>query len=193
MKRLKILLITLAVFFSALSPIFAQEKKLTPTPSPSVVLASPTPPPNYILPFPGILPDHPLYILKIARDRIVIFLTRDPLEKIELKHHLADKRLIMGKTLVEKGKVELGATTISKGEKYLLEAISDTRKFQTIVPDADRSILERLMAASMKHEEIIGILVNNASLKERAALELSYQLAQEARKETVMMKQERGK
>src|SRR3989304_6415715 len=53
----------------------------------------------YQLPYPGILPDHPLYTLKAVRDRIQVFLTRDNLKKAEIYLLYSDKRLAMGQEL----------------------------------------------------------------------------------------------
>ena len=53
----------------------------------------------YNLPYPGLLPDSPLYITKIARDRITDFLTRDNLKKAELYLLYSDKRASMSLVL----------------------------------------------------------------------------------------------
>lgn len=190
---------TILCFLLALTlatPSLAQEKQRAGvmTPVSTIAVVSVTPPPvGYVLPYPGILPDHPLYILKVGRDRLVLFFTRDPLEKIKIKHHLADKRLMMGKTLIEKGKIDLGATTISKGEKYLLDAIADARLVSTHNPQFDRSMFDRLLGATMKHQEVIATLFSQTALNQRSELELSVQLAQEANKEISQVKQEKGK
>ena len=46
----------------------------------------------YNLPYPGLLPDNPLYITKIMRDKITDFLTRDNLKKAELYLLYSDKK-----------------------------------------------------------------------------------------------------
>ena len=51
---------------------------------------------NYPLAYPGILPDNPLYPLKMLRDRIVFFLINDPFKKAEFNLLQADKRLGAG-------------------------------------------------------------------------------------------------
>ena len=59
---------------------------------------------EYLFPLPGILPDHPLYFPKQVRDGIMDRLIVDPLRKAEFLVLQADKRLNMGKVLVEQGK-----------------------------------------------------------------------------------------
>ena len=56
---------------------------------------------NYELPFPGLLPDHPLYLLKAGRDRALIFVTRDYDSKARLQLELSDKRVRAGELLVD--------------------------------------------------------------------------------------------
>ena len=91
----------------------------------ATITASPTPEIQYVLPYPGILPDNPLYALKAARDRVVSFFISDPLKKAEFDLLQADKRVQAGLFLLHKDNpdVPLAITTISKGQNYLDEAI----------------------------------------------------------------------
>ena len=57
---------------------FERNLVLAKTSTPSV-LPTPTPEINYYLSYPGILPDHSLYLLKMVRDRLVLLSTTDPL------------------------------------------------------------------------------------------------------------------
>lgn len=77
---------------------------------------------DYQLPYPGILPSHPLYWLKMIRDRIKIYLTKDPINRFYLYILLSDKRLSSGLILIKSGQFQLGTTTITKAEKYLNKA-----------------------------------------------------------------------
>ncbi len=162
---------------------------ITPTPSTLPSLPTPTPLSPYTLPFPGILPDHPLYILKVSRDRLVLLFTRDPMRKVEIKQHLADKRLIMGKTLIERGKVQLGSSTLSKGEKYLLEAIDevDGIKSTSINP----GFLDKMIDEAKKHKEVIESLMTTVPLGDREELGLSFQLAQDAQARMMAVKEKK--
>lgn len=77
---------------------------------------------DYYLPYPGILPDHPLYWLKMVRDRVGLVLTTGETAKAEKLLLYADKRLGAAWALIEGNKVTLGASTLTKAEKYLEEA-----------------------------------------------------------------------
>lgn len=79
---------------------------------------------RYDLPYPGMLPDNPLYMIKAARDRLIGLLINDPLKKAEFDLLNSDKRISAGLFLIEKNKDELAMETISKGHNYFHEAIS---------------------------------------------------------------------
>lgn len=111
--------------------------------------------PEYLLPFPGILPDHPLYFLKQVRDGILDKLIVDPLRKTEFLVLQADKRLAMGKLLVEQGKGSLAETTISKGEKYMERAISGLSSFKSTGRPVPASIIDKLARSTEKHLEVL--------------------------------------
>ena len=83
---------------------------------------------DYYLPYPGILPDHPLYWLKMLRDKIVLELTRDPQTRFERLLLYADKRIGAAEVLVKGRKFDLGASTTVKAEKYLEQAVQQLRQ-----------------------------------------------------------------
>src|SRR5690242_14285884 len=67
----------------------------TPQPETRQPLAeTPTPVTNdYTMPYPGLLPDSPLYSLKVFRDRVISFFISDPLKRSSFDLLQADKRL----------------------------------------------------------------------------------------------------
>lgn len=119
---------------------------------------------EYQLPYPGILSDHPLYFLKMIRDRIVGFLISDPLKKAEFNLLQGDKRLNTGVYLLNKNKeknARLAQSTISKGENYFEEAIKNVRAAQKQGMDT-KDILRRLSESSKKHQDVLQSLTNKA-------------------------------
>ena len=130
----------------------------------SKVISAPTPTVSvdYPLPYPGILPDHPLYFLKIVRDKILGFITKDPVKKIQLNLLFADKDLAMGQQLWEKGKTDLGTDTIAKGEALLLTAVKDLVKLKSS-GSLPPGLLDKLQLAAKKHEEEIVKLISITS------------------------------
>ena len=136
---------------------------------------------NYELPYPGILPDHPLYIFKMIRDRITEILISDPTKKANFYLLQADKRLAAGILLLQKGKGDLSETTISKGQNYLeksLESAGDGKSQQKDVLD----IAAKIKASSIKHIEEIEKLRNREAGGIAEKFEQHFQRAQEFEK-----------
>jgi len=111
---------------------------------------------DYYLSYPGILPDHPLYWVKMIRDRVQLWLTTNPLAKAEKLLLYADKRLGAGWALIEGNKVELGVTTLTKGEKYLERVMIEAAKLGE--GGDEMRFKEKLGKAVMKHEEVLLLL-----------------------------------
>lgn len=101
---------------------------------------------DYYLPYPGILPDHPLYWLKMVRDRIGLVITSGETAKAGKLLLYADKRLGAAWALIDGGKQSLGVSTLTKAEKYLEQAVNSP---------SDAAIKDRLGKAVLKHEEVI--------------------------------------
>jgi len=110
---------------------------------------------SYELPFPGLLPDHPLYLLKAGRDKVLAFMVRDYEAKARLQLELSDKRVRAGELLVDNDKYSLAVTTYSKGERYFEQAIQtlSDAKAQGQTPTA--SILDQMSRSNKKHYEIL--------------------------------------
>lgn len=130
------------------TPLFAA---VTPLPT-SVVMEEKS---EYLLPYPGILPDHPLYFLKQIRDGIMDRLIVDPLRKAEFHILQADKRLNMGVVLLEQKKETLAETTISKGEKYMERAALGLSAFKSTGRPVPPSIIDKLTRSMEKHVEVL--------------------------------------
>ncbi len=167
-KSCLILLFAIGIIFSlSLKPIYAAASPLpSSNPTPTSV--------DYSLPYPGILPDSPLYILKAIRDRVVSFFISDPLKKAEFDLLMADVRLNAAQYLFDKGeaKYSLAETTISKGENYFFEALNMANVAkQQGAPVND--FISKLILASQKHQEVINQLElkTTGDLKSRMALD----------------------
>lgn len=109
---------------------------------------------EYTLPYPGLLPDSPIYPLKASRDKFIAFLIADPLKKAEFSILQADKRLQSGIALLDKNKFALGQSTISKGQNYFEEALSQlgqARGQGLAINDSK----QKLILSLNKHEEVL--------------------------------------
>lgn len=126
---------------------------------------------EYTLPYHGILSDNPLYFIKESRDRILDFLTRDPLKKAELNLLFSDKRVSMSLELSKKRKWNQAAKTLLIAEKYFqkIPAIIVAVNKQGVNPSGD--FLERIRLANNKHREIIIDLINDAPQAQKQNLQ----------------------
>lgn len=109
---------------------------------------------EYYLPYPGVLPDSPLYKVKALRDRISLWLITDPNKKAEKELLLADKRIGAAVALIDGGKDELAVTTATKGEKYLEQAVNRVLVLADGGQDV-KSLLLMMANATAKHEEMM--------------------------------------
>ncbi|MCX7955532.1 MAG: DUF5667 domain-containing protein [Patescibacteria group bacterium] len=116
----------------------------------------------YDLPYPGILPDHPLYFLKITRDRINEFLTRDNLKKAYLYLNYSDKRVAMALALAKKGKHQSSINTFSKAEKYFEKIIFLLKEAKKQGNQAPSSFLELVKLSNAKHNELINEIMKSS-------------------------------
>jgi hypothetical protein len=139
---------------------------------------------NYTLPYPGILPDHPLYPVKALRDRILEFLIRDPQRKADFYLLMADKRLNMGIALTEKRNYELAESTIFKGEEYFLKG-ANLLESEKIA--GSKSItsgqVARYKTAAIKHLEVIRHLQKESLENVKKGYERSIKLVRQTQEE----------
>lgn len=138
---------------------------------------------DYILPYPGILPDHPLYKLKVLRDKIVLAITNNPQKKAKYRLLLADKRIYMSRLLVDKGKIALAKETALKGEhEYTLLTFG----FKNANKKPDASFMDKLTRAAAKHQELLNEIIEKVDQPDkqifRTVLEFSQRNLDEIKK-----------
>jgi len=115
----------------------------------------------YELPYPGILPDHPLYLVKAIRDKALDIFTREKIKKAELYLLLSDKRTSMAILLAKKGKGNLAVSTLSKGEKYSLKIPDLLLQSKKEGVSASSEFTERVRLSNAKHLEVAETLLKD--------------------------------
>lgn len=151
MQKICVLGFSLLIFLASFDTSSAKDSYTTEVSSDSAKKI------NYELPYPGLLPDNPLYFLRIIRDKTVGFLIADPLKKAEFNLLQADKRLNAGIYLFNKNKISLAVSTISKAENYFEEALQKTKEARK----ESMKIIEianKLINSSKKHQEVLDFL-----------------------------------
>ncbi len=137
----------------------------------------------YQLPYPGILPDHPLYPIKVIRDSLIVFFIREPIKKSEYYLLLSDKKIAMSLELIQKDKYQLAITTFSKGEKYFLKILPLIKLAKRQGNSAPADFLEKLKTANKKHAELIDELISRSPKNLIYQINTLYQINQEIKKE----------
>lgn len=154
---IKAFVLSIVLFFTFVGVSLAKEASPTPTTSPTPTIV------KYDLAFPGVLPDHPFYKLKVLRDKITLFLTRDTMKKAQYHLLLADKRIHMSAILADKGQIELAKETALKGEnEYTLLVFL----FKDEVKKPDKKLFERLKKAALKHQEVLRSIIDKVDKKD---------------------------
>src|SRR3990172_5453263 len=118
---------------------------------------------EYNLPYPGILPDHPLYPIKNIRDKILELTTRDSIKKAELYLLFSDKRVAMAANLTKNGKEKSAAATFTEAEEYFskIPQLIENSKQQGV--SASSEFIQRLRLSNFKHKEVGTSLLNDLS------------------------------
>jgi len=115
---------------------------------------------NYYFASAGsVLPDSPLWGVKVLRDKFWLFLTPGSTRKSELNLLFSDKRLMAAKILTQKGKYDLACSTILKSHNYFVEAVNLEDEARKGGDNTDELLL-LLTKASLAHKETIQSLQN---------------------------------
>ena len=131
---------------------------------------------DYNLPYPGILPDNPLYSVKSLRDKLWLFFIRDYTKKSELLLLFSDKKTAMAQELSSKGKWSLGSEYMLLAERDFekLVSVMNNAKKQGASPQGD--FILRAKLSNEKHREIIEDVLIKTPQGERTNLEEALKL-----------------
>lgn len=125
---------------------------------------------DYYLPYPGLLPDSPVYKLKMVRDWVKLTFSFGDLKKSQIELLYADKRIGAAQVLLDGGKTRLAASTASKAEKYLESSVNRTVSLIQKGQDV-KSMLLTLSKATAKHIEILQEMIIKTPGEDRIVLE----------------------
>lgn len=154
-EKLKILIIFIFVLLLPTTTYFVME-------STGISVGSSQKKVIYELPYPGILPDHPLFFLKEIRDKINDIITRDYLKKAQLYLKYSDKKAAMAIFLSKKGKHKAAINIFLKGEKYFEKIIFILKEAKKQGTQAPSSFIELLKLSNTKHYELIDEMMKSS-------------------------------
>lgn len=107
---------------------------------------------NFSLPAFGILPSHPLYLTKMAKDRVVLLLTFDREKQARLLLTYSNVRMSAANQLAQYGEIDLAVTTAIKGQTYFWRAINASNN---IPENLQPEWYDLLKQTALKHEEVL--------------------------------------
>ncbi|HSW87725.1 MAG TPA: DUF5667 domain-containing protein [Candidatus Saccharimonadales bacterium] len=161
---------------------------VSPVPAISPIITMENKQIQYDLPYPGLLPDNPLYSLKVLRDKIVEFFISDPAKKADYELLQADKRINASIYLSNNKPVHEDSisATVSKAFNYLEQAVSQTQVAAKQKVDM-QSFIQHMDTASQKYHSVILQLETKASPSLKKDLEGDQKRLDSIRKSIVKM------
>ncbi len=127
---------------------------------------------EYVLPYPGILPDHPLYTLKNFRDSILELLISDPARKIDFYILQSDKEISAAQLLSVNGKNAYVKQTVEHATVYKEKALLQAKAIKSQGKEVPSFLIERLTHSIQKQNDIIIELVQNSDADTKKILQL---------------------
>lgn len=110
---------------------------------------------DYFLANPGkVLPDNPIWPLKVIRDQVWYYSTTDDGRRADLYLLFADKRVAASLKLFENGEYNTGFSTLLKSQQYLEKALEKEKQNRETGIDT-YEYLDRLAKASLMHYYVI--------------------------------------
>lgn len=158
MKK-KIILISsflflVTIFFS--NKTLAQEPTSELTPTQTATKEAAPVYTKYDLAYPGMLPDNPLYKIKVLRDKISLNFMSDPYKKIDFYLLQTDKGMLATAMLIDKNKIDLAEKTSLKAEHNYTLLVNE---FKETPNKPNAQVFKKLKTASFKHQEILTSII----------------------------------
>jgi hypothetical protein len=119
---------------------------------------------DYQLPYPGLLPDNPLYFLKAFRDNLTAFFLSKPLDKAQFDLLQSDKDVQASYLLVtqQAGKEAMANTMFTQGQDYFSQAIDQAvsaKKQGYSISDLSK----KLDLSNKKHQQILQVVMQQTA------------------------------
>lgn len=122
----------------------------------------------YRLPYPGILPDSPLYVFKMVRDRMRLVVTQRPVQRVDLYISYGDKRVGAAYYLAQGNKIPLAYSTALKGLSYMDHALT-TLERESFSAEQNQRLSKKLHLSLMAHsktlQEVVLMLEGDARVQ----------------------------
>lgn len=135
----------------------------------------------YQLPYPGLLPDHPLYFVKVIRDNILLFTTRDNYKKANLYLHLSDKHMAASIELANKGTEQLATNELVKAEDKFMQIPDLLQEIKEQGGSYPSDFTLELYQSNAKHKQVITDVMEKTTQAEIDTLQALLKKNEEAK------------
>jgi hypothetical protein len=132
---------------------------------------TPTPAPEYVLPYPGVMPDNPLYFLKTLRDNIMEWLITDPVRKIDYYILQSDKQLNAGIMLGLANKKALVPKVLNESLLAMKKAVTMASISTNLTREMKLGAADKIERSLGKHEQVLGELLDKATETEKGVFQ----------------------
>ena len=120
--------------------------------TPTSATASPV---DYTLPYPGLLPDHPLFFVKQLRDKILLLLITNQNRRVEFYQLMADKYVNMAVFLAQEKKATLAVSTLDQAVGYVKSTQAEVGKLPPTRSDEVGNLKHRFELSLQKYPEVL--------------------------------------
>ena len=100
------------------------------------------------------LPSHPLYWWDMIKDRVVLWMTWNSSDRLRLLRSYSDRRLWAGIQLIQQDQTQLGVSTVTKAEKYLLQATRQSDSNRQLTKNSSQEFAH-VAKASVYHQLVL--------------------------------------
>lgn len=145
-----VVLVFITFFFLAIHPVKAQENGNKIAPELNIIATA-----EYELPYPGMLPSSPLYKLKTLRDKVVLYLIRNPQLRAAKHLQLADRQLFEALKVAESGDIPLATHSAFKGEHQMTQMVDTLKSAVYSGEEMDLELTDKAHRASFRHQELL--------------------------------------
>lgn len=133
-------------------------------------------PPDTALPYPGMLPNSPMYILKMVRDKIIGFFIFKTNDKAYYALKLADKRLSEAKALSEMGMDDLAASTAAEAAKENAKAQQYLIKQESQGNDVE-DLVNKLLENSARQQAVLSRVLEKAPEQAKEVIQRAMEMS----------------
>lgn len=185
MKRFALTILGLLLAFVLQFSVSAQTTSLA-SPSPVASTQAALPLPEYR----GLLPNHPLYKIKLLWNRLTLIFTPNPSKKAEKYLSLASSELSAAHELIKQGDTATGVHSAFRGEHYMTLLVNELKNVAYASGSLDTRVTSQAHAVYPSHQAIIMSMIEKTTGDAQNSLKTILEFSQRNDKELTALELE---